>query len=125
MDLRGMSQRPCPCGATSYDEHCGRLHRGERQAGSPEELMRSRFSAYAVGDSDYVWRTWHPRTRPEQVTPDPGTQWTGLEIVEAVDDVVEFRAHFDGPVGPGVLHERSRFEQRAGRWFYVEGSQIT
>ena len=26
--------------------------------------MRSRYSAYAVGDTDYVWRTWHPRTRP-------------------------------------------------------------
>jgi SEC-C motif-containing protein len=82
--------------------------------------MRSRFSAYAVGDSAYVWRTWHPRTRPEQVDPDPATRWTRLEIVDASDDVVEFRAHHDSPAGPGVLHERSRFEQRAGRWFYVE-----
>jgi SEC-C motif-containing protein len=82
--------------------------------------MRSRYSAYAVGDTDYVWRTWHPRTRPEQVNPDPGTRWTHLEIVAAADDWVEFRAHFDGRDGLGVLHERSRFEQRAGRWFYVE-----
>ena len=81
--------------------------------------MRSRFSAYAVGDSDHVWRTWHPRTRPEQVHLDPGTRWTRLEIVEAVDDVVEFRAHFDGAAGPGVQHEQSLFEQRAGRWFYL------
>ena len=115
----GMSQRACPCGAPSYDEHCGPLHRGERQADTPEELMRSRFSAYAVGDSDYVWRTWHPRTRPEQIRLDPSTTWTRLEIVEAVDDVVEFRAHLDGSTGPGVQHERSLFEQRAGRWFYL------
>ena len=116
----GIATSACPCGATSYDEHCGPLHRGERQAATPEELMRSRFSAYAVGDSDYVWRTWHPRTRPEQVQPDPSIQWRRLEIVEAVDDVVEFRAHFEGPTGPGVQHERSLFQQRAGRWFYVE-----
>jgi len=38
-------------------------------------------------------------------------------ILEAADDVVEFRAHHSG----GVLHERSRFEQRAGRWFYLDG----
>jgi SEC-C motif-containing protein len=120
MDL-GMSQRACPCGAPSYDEHCGPLHRGERQAGTPEELMRSRFSAYAVGDLDHVWRTWHPRTRPEHVSPDPSRRWTRLEIIEAVDDVVEFDAHYDTPAGPGVQHERSVFERRAGRWFYVEG----
>ncbi len=83
--------------------------------------MRSRFSAYAVGDSDYVWRTWHPRTRPEQVTPDPATRWTRLEVIESVEDTVEFRAHFKGPGGNGVLHERSRFAQRAGRWFYLDG----
>jgi SEC-C motif-containing protein len=113
--------RPCPCGSPSYDACCGRLHRGETQAGSPEELMRSRYSAYALGDTDHVWRTWHPRTRPERVDPDPATRWTGLEIVEATGDTVEFRAHFDGPHGPGVLHERSAFAQRAGRWFYLDG----
>jgi SEC-C motif-containing protein len=79
--------------------------------------MRSRYSAYAVGDTDYVWRTWHPRTRPERIEPDPSTTWTGLEIIEAGEDVVEFRAHHDR----GALHERSRFERRGGRWFYVDG----
>lgn len=83
--------------------------------------MRSRFSAYAVGDADYVRRTWHPRTRPEQVTPDPSTRWTRLEIIGAGEDIVEFRAHYQGPQGSGVLHERSRFAQRAGRWFYLDG----
>ncbi|MCW2817532.1 MAG: hypothetical protein JWR42_319 [Marmoricola sp.] len=88
--------------------------------------MRSRFAAYAVGDTAYVWRTWHPRTRPEQVTHDPTTRWTRLEVLEATDDVVEFRAHHEtagGPGGrptPGVLHERSVFARRAGRWFYLE-----
>lgn len=117
----GLPAGTCPCGSPSgvatYDECCGPLHRGERQAASPEELMRSRYTAYAVGDTDYVWRTWHPRTRPEQVSPDPSTTWTGLEVLVAEDDVVEFRAHHEG----GELHERSRFAQRAGRWFYLDG----
>lgn len=82
--------------------------------------MRSRYAAYAVGETDYVWRTWHPRTRPARVTHDPTTSWTGLEVLEADADVVEFRAHFTGPDGNGTLHERSLFAQRAGRWYYLE-----
>ncbi len=113
--------RACPCGSPSYDACCGRLHRGEEQAATPEELMRSRYSAYALDETDYVWRTWHPRTRPPQVTPDPTTRWTQLEVLDATADEVEFRAHFEGPDGVGVLHERSRFERRAGRLFYLDG----
>jgi SEC-C motif-containing protein len=84
--------------------------------------MRSRYSAYAVGDGGYVFRTWHPRTRPDDVTIDPALEWTGLEVLDAHDDVVEFRAHHRGPAGAGVLQERSVFAQRAGRWFYLEGT---
>lgn len=113
---------PCPCGTgTAYDACCGPLHRGARLAATPEELMRSRYSAYALGEADHVFRTWHPRTRPPSVTPDPTTTWTRLEVLAAEGDEVEFRAHYVGPDGPGVLHERSVFEQRAGRWVYVAG----
>ncbi len=94
--------------------------------------MRSRYSAYAVGDLDYVWRTWHPRTRPETVTPSDEV-WTGLEIVDTVagaqgDDegVVEFRAPLPPKRGrSGTLHERSRFAVRARRWFYVDGEMFS
>lgn len=82
--------------------------------------MRSRYAAYAVGEVDHVWRTWHPRTRPERVTHDPGTTWTGLQVLRAEDDVVEFVATHRSADGEGRLHEVSRFERRAGRWFYVE-----
>jgi len=82
--------------------------------------MRSRYSAYATGDLDYVWRTWHPRTRPREVAPD-GVEWVGLEIVDAGSDEVEFRANYREKTGTGTLHERSRFAVRAGRWFYVDG----
>jgi SEC-C motif-containing protein len=83
--------------------------------------MRSRYSAYALGDVGYVFRTWHPRTRPDEVSPDPATVWTGLEVIEAVGDEVEFVATWDSPAGPGRMHERSRFARRAGRWLYLDG----
>lgn len=112
---------PCPCGhvATAH-ECCLPLLQGERQADTPAELMRSRYTAFALGDADYLWRTWHPRTRPEQVTIDPAVEWTGLEIIEAAGDEVEFRASYRGQ-RTGTLHERSRFAVRARRWFYVDG----
>ena len=85
--------------------------------------MRSRYSAYVVGDSGYVWRTWHPRTRPADVD-ELTVTWTRLEILDRTDGQpgdtageVEFRAHHRA----GVLHERSRFAVRAGRWFYLDG----
>jgi SEC-C motif domain protein len=112
--------RPCPCGSgTPYDACCGPLHRGTAQAETPEQLMRSRFSAYALGELDHVFRTWHPRTRPDDLAPVPGLTWTRLEVLDARGDEVEFRAHHDSPSGPGVLRERSLFERRGGRWVYV------
>lgn len=81
--------------------------------------MRSRFSAYALGKPDYVWRTWHPRTRPTRVTHDPDTSWESLEVLEATADVVEFVASWRSGHQRGRLHEVSVFERRAGRWFYL------
>jgi SEC-C motif domain protein len=115
-------QQPCPCGTgETYDACCGRLHRGAARASTAEELMRSRYAAYAVGDTDYVFRTWHPRTRPDDLSPDPALTWTGLTILGSGPDWVEFVASYDRNGVPGELRERSGFEQRAGRWVYVAG----
>ena len=118
---------PCPCGSgAAYAGCCGRLHQGEA-ATSAEQLMRSRYSAFALGRSDYLLRTWHPRTRPTALDAS-GPRWLGLEVLRTEaggpdDDtgVVEFRARFAGPYGEGSLHETSRFERRGDRWVYVDG----
>ncbi|MGH3353575.1 MAG: YchJ family protein [Nocardioides sp.] len=121
----------CPCGTGQrYALCCHRLHRGGALAETPEELMRSRYAAYAVGDWDYIFRTWHPGTRPDDLgvaAPDSRIAWTGLEIEgSGTDDEthgwVAFRASYEAPSGDGVLAEHSRFEVRAGRWFYVDGA---
>lgn len=115
----------CPCGGGGdYGACCLPLHSGERQAQTAEELMRSRFCAFAVGDADYLWLSWHPRTRPERVTIDPAMVWTGLEIIEATGDEVEFRASYREGQRTGTLHERSRFAVRARRWFYLDGDAL-
>ncbi|MEH3143689.1 MAG: YchJ family metal-binding protein [Mycobacterium kyogaense] len=119
-----MSDALCQCGRdVAAEQCCLPLLRGERQAETAEELMRSRYTAFAVGDADYLWRTWHPRTRPEQVAIDPAVRWMRLDILDVHADVVEFRATFTDPESQrtGTLHERSRFAVRARRWFYVDG----
>ena len=93
-----------------------------------EELMRSRYSAFAMHDESYLLRTWHPATRPPSVELDPGLRWTGLEIVatevggpDDTDGIVEFRAHHRVAGEPAVLHEVSRFLRQDGEWRYVRG----
>jgi SEC-C motif-containing protein len=121
--------RRCPCGTgVGYATCCGPLHHGERQADTAEELMRSRYAAFACADADYLFRTWHPRTRPAEVTVDPDTVWTALEVTDTaaggVDDdygEVEFTARFEAAGRPDAMRERSRFERRRGRWLYVDG----
>jgi SEC-C motif-containing protein len=61
------------------------VHRGERQAVTAEQLMRARYSAYAVGNLDYVWQSWHPRTRPMALTSDDRLTWIGLKVLDTVD----------------------------------------
>ena len=124
-----MSRGACPCGTgTSYDGCCGRLHRGLAAAASAEELMRSRYAAFAVGDPAYLLATWHPATRPDSLDLDAAVRWTGLEVLSTeaggADErrgVVEFRASFVEDGRARSLHEVSRFRRDAEGWQYVRG----
>jgi SEC-C motif domain protein len=117
----------CPClSGLSYDECCGRLHRGDTRAITAEQLMRSRFSAFAVGRADYVLETWHPSTRPSELTLDDDVRWYRLDVHDTIAGglmdtrgEVRFTAHYRSPDGPGRLDEHSTFERVDGAWMYV------
>ena len=121
--------RACPCGsARAYDACCGPLHAGTTTASTAEELMRSRYSAFAVGDAAHLLRTWHPATRPERLDLDDSTRWTGLEVLateaggpQNQRGVVEFRASYTSAGEAHALHEVSRFRRHDGQWCYVRG----
>ncbi len=89
--------------------------------------MRSRFSAFAVGDVDHLLRTWHPRTRPPALELDPDQRWTRLDVLAThggglldATGTVEFRAHYRAGGLPGSLHERSRFVRVETAWTYLD-----
>lgn len=119
----------CPCGTgLTYGDCCGRYHAGE-PAPTAETLMRSRFTAFATGDTDYLLRTWDPLTRPEtlDISESP-VRFYRLDILDVsagglLDDAgeVEFEAFYKGQVA-GSQRERSRFLRGSDRrWYYSSG----
>lgn len=90
--------------------------------------MRSRYSAYVLGLTDYLLATWHPDTRPTSLDldADGATKWLGLEvrrheIEDAEHATVEFVARYRVAGRGHRLHETSRFVRISDRWFYVDG----
>ena len=90
--------------------------------------MRSRYTAFALGNADYLLVSWHRSTRPRRLELDGDILWRRLQIVDTdaggEDDdhgVVEFRAQYELHGRRGLLHERSRFTRSRGHWVYVDG----
>ena len=128
-----MPFRRCPCGSgLPLAECCGRLHDGTATAGTAEQLMRSRYSAFVVGDAGYLLATWHPTTRPRTIELDRDVRWTGLDVLAttggsllSAEGTVEFRAHYVRDGAPGSQHENSRFVRQDGNWRYLDGVALT
>jgi len=132
----------CPCGsAAHYTDCCESYLSRKAPAPTAEALMRSRYTAYSKGNIDYLIATLHPKSRqPDDrsslLQSIQNTHWIGLSIVktqrgQAQDKrgIVEFVALYQ-PVSKkdrqnigaaNQLHERSRFVQERGQWFYVDG----
>ena len=71
----------CPCGSQlDYKDCCGRFHDG-LLAPDALSLMKSRYSAFVYKRADYLLKTWHESTRPQQLDLTDPIKWLGLEIV--------------------------------------------
>ncbi|WP_238592131.1 YchJ family protein [Leifsonia sp. ALI-44-B] len=119
----------CPClSGEVYGACCGRYHSGAHTAPTAEVLMRSRYSAFALGLERYLLNSWHPSTRPDSVDLDDETRWTRLDIEDVrrggptdSEGVVRFTAIYRDADGGHRLTETSRFVRESGVWFYVDG----
>ena len=122
----------CPClSGDAYGTCCEPCHLGAEQAPTATRLMRSRYSAFAVGDAAYLLSTWHPATRPGTLDLDGSVRWFRLDILDAtggglLDDTgtVEFEAHRREGSTAVVQHENSRFSRVDGRWVYVDEVRV-
>ena len=117
--------KPCPCGGEALETCCGRFISGGQLPETPEQLMRSRYTAYVLADEAYLRATWDPATCPNEPLIDSGIKWIGLEVRasqhEGDEGTVEFIARAKVGGRARRLHETSRFVRRDGRWLYVDG----
>lgn len=121
----------CPCcSGQPYSDCCQPYHEGKRLP-DPLPLMRSRYSAYALGHSDYIIATTHPQS--PYLEKDPvqwkrtidefcqKTQFVRLEIHDSGANWVHFTAHLKQGGKEVLLREKSYFQQHEGKWLYLRG----
>lgn len=127
----------CYCGSNKeYSTCCEPLHTGKEKAKTALDLMRSRYSAYVVGDIDYVANT---QTNSEDFDFDDAKKWSeestwlGLEIIDTKkgqdqdkEGIVEFKVSYNDNKGEEFIHhERSSFIKDQDQWLFEEGELVT
>src|SRR5689334_6847518 len=119
----------CPCGSgKSYERCCAPFHKGEIHAPTPEALMRSRYSAFVLGDFSYIEKTMRGKplksfSKKQLEQCHPQTKWLGLQVLSASEEKERGEVHFIALYameGKKVqIEERSQFEKRGGKWYYT------
>lgn len=121
----------CPCSSgKAYEDCCAPFLSAKAKPLTPEQLMRSRYTAYVEANFNYIAATMKPpasegfdlesvKAAAEKI------KWIGLEVIhstqEGTQGIVEFRASYLVGKKKYVLEERSDFEFDSGSWFYVDG----
>jgi SEC-C motif-containing protein len=127
-----MSEDLCLCHSGQlFKECCGPFLNNQTLPQTAEQLMRSRYCAYCLANTEYLLATWHSGTRPKNIELDPAIRWTRLQIrrVHAgassdSDGQVEYIAVFKRQGKAHRLHELSRFVSEGKKWFYVDGDLL-
>lgn len=128
----------CPCGLEAdFSFCCGPLISGEKKADTPEELMRSRYSAYVKLEMDYLLSTTHPSQRSShdpKATRDwaESSEWNGLDIVSThkggpvdIEGTVEFIAKYRQKGERREHHELAVFKKVDDTWYFEDGHPVT
>lgn len=124
-------EQACPCGAgRMYSDCCEIFISGQGNPSTPESLMRSRYTAYYLGDMNYISTTMKSpasdhfdensaREWASKIT------WCDLKIIrtkhDALKGYVEFIASYLANGKKSILHEISEFQFVNGKWYYVDG----
>jgi len=134
----------CPCGGGAYSCCCGPLIAGEQLAATAEQLMRSRYSAFALAARNPQAIEHLLRTHPEPGQTEAArrkalkascrsVEWINLVVLDCQNGgpldqhgTVTFEARWrDRDRQEGVLKECSRFSRgEAGEWLYLEALNL-
>ncbi len=124
-----MAPTLCPCtSGKPYNDCCGPYHDRSSNPKTVKQLMRSRYSAFALGGhGDYLLETWHPDTvgpLSAASLSEKTINWQGLTILDfshkGNEGMVKFEAQYLNDDGShGLLQEVSRFVRVNGKWFYL------
>ena len=125
--LETQMQQACYCKSKKlFSECCEPILRVLEVAPTAEVLMRSRYSAYCLGDVNYLQATTHDHSWTDEELKfiqdwADNSFWQHLDIVDASVDMVEFKAYyiFDGK--QHMHHEKSTFLKINDMWKYVDG----
>lgn len=129
------SDQICPCqSGQSYADCCQNYISGDAVPQTPEQLMRSRYTAYVLADIAYVERTTQPEMRPQYDFANLQTwaeesEWVGLKIhdteISGDEGRVRFTARYRQKNNVINHSEDSKFVREEGQWFFVHGKDYT
>jgi SEC-C motif-containing protein len=127
----------CACGGPKiYAACCKPFHAGDALPQEPVALMKSRYTAYALGLVDYIIETTDPEGDAWEHDHDPWrasieafserNEFLGVRIVDHEVDGDSGMVHFEARLrdesgGDATFEERSSFVRRDGRWLYSSG----
>ena len=87
---------------------------------TPKELMQSRYDAFVRMDGQYLQDTTTLDVSTDMSIYE-NIEWLKLDILDAYDDVVEFKAYYRENNTLHVLHEKSFFVEVEDVWKYSDG----
>jgi SEC-C motif-containing protein len=115
---------PCPCGQPrNYQDCCGKYIEGGVYPQDPESLMRSRYTAFAKHQRNYLIKTWHPKTCPPITQQElQAVDWLKLEVFSVKNGLkkatVAFEATYRENDKTKSFKEHSLFRKLKNRWVY-------
>lgn len=122
----------CPCGSgTSFEQCCDVFLKNHQKPQTPEQLMRSRYTAYSLAKVDYIKNTMKGKpllgfNEDEAKIWAQNVTWIGLTVIQSYEETqdkgfVEFSAHFMENNQKKKIHELSEFHKENGNWYYIDG----
>ena len=127
----------CPCtSGKEFAACCEPILTKKQKAVTAEQLMRSRYTAYATNNVDWIVDSQSPdgrqfvdRKATEQWS--RSATWHRMEVLQATDGgpddtegFVDFKAYYSIGAEDITHHEVASFRKEDGEWFFVDGIEV-